>query len=81
MLRLKDWPDRLHEDRQNISFVLFCNATKKEGIKDDESEKIDWFDLNSIPPKEEIAFDHADDIEMFKKYLEQKIDIPVLDNL
>ncbi len=75
-LRTKDKPDRPHEDRQNIAFVFFCSATQKEGRKDWESDKMDWFDLNSIPSKNEIAFDQAEDIELYKKYLKKKFSLP-----
>lgn len=78
LLRIKHWPDRPSEDRQNIAFVFFATATEKEGKKDFESEEIRWFPLEALPPKEEIAFDHADDIDLYKKYLENKFSLPML---
>src|SRR3989304_7819571 len=34
LLRIKDWPDRPKEDRQNISFVYTCFATRITGKPD-----------------------------------------------
>lgn len=75
-LRIKGAPNRPHEDRQNIAFVFFCSATKKEGEKDWESDEVKWFDLNSLPPKDNIAFDQAEDIDLYKEYLEEKFLLP-----
>ena len=66
-LRVKDRPDRPHEDRQNISFVFTAKATEKTGEGDWESDNVQWFALNSLPSEKEIAFDHAEDIEFYKK--------------
>lgn len=78
LLRIIDNPKRPHEDRQNIAFVYFCQADKKDGEADWESDEQKWFKLDNIPPKEEIAFDHYEDIELYKKYLKEKFSLPVL---
>lgn len=67
LLTIRDNPDRPHEDRQNISFVFFCDAGKKEGMPDDESTEQKWFDLDKLPPIEEIAFDHYENIQDYLK--------------
>lgn len=74
-LRVKDSSNRPHEDRQNICFAFFCTAEKKEGEKDWESDEVKWFDLNNLPT--DIAFDHGDDIELYKKYLKQEFILPM----
>jgi ADP-ribose pyrophosphatase YjhB (NUDIX family) len=71
LLRIKDWPDRPHEDRQNIAFVYFCIAMDKKGSADCESDERKWFDLDNLPPRNQIAFDHADDITFYQKYLKE----------
>lgn len=76
-LRVKDSPDRPHEDRQNIAFTLFCFADQEVGEKDNESDEVKWFDLNDLPQEEEIAFDHASDIKLYKKYLKEKFPLPL----
>lgn len=75
LFRIKDSPSRPHEDRQNIAFVFLSFADKKEGEKDNESDEVKWFDLDNLP--NEIAFDHGDDIELYKKYLEEKFPLPM----
>ena len=76
LLRIIDTPNRSGEGRQNISFVYFCRALGKNGIADSESEEQKWFDLSNLPAKEEIAFDHFDSIELYKKYLIQPFSLP-----
>lgn len=78
LLRINDNPDRPREDRQNIDFIYIADATKKISDKDWESEEICWFTLDSLPPKEQIAFDHIDSIELYKRYLESTFQLPVL---
>lgn len=73
-------PDRPHEDRQNIAFVFVCIALEKEGEADDESTEQKWFDLEKLPPKEEIAFDHYKNIELYKKYRNGEVTIPVMNS-
>ncbi|HVZ58877.1 MAG TPA: NUDIX hydrolase [Patescibacteria group bacterium] len=62
-------PRRPHEDRQNISFIFTADAEDKKGESDDEVTQEKWFALDSLPPQDEIAFDHYPDIEL---YLQQK---------
>lgn len=81
LLRVKHWPERPNEDRQNVAFVFFCNAIKKEGDKDWESDETAWFSLSSLPAKNELAFDHFDDIETYKKSLQQKLPLPILQKI
>lgn len=67
LFRVKDDPHRPKEDRQNISFVFVCEATEKVGESDWEVDDQKWFDLDNIPPEEQIAFDHYDDIQLYKR--------------
>ena len=78
LLTINDNPDRPHEDRQNIAFVFFCNAGEKEGKEDNESTDAQWYDFNNLPKKEEIAFDHYDDIQLYLKYINSNLQIPIL---
>ncbi len=66
LLKVNDQPDRPAEDRQNIAFVYYCTATEKTGKADWESDKQTWFDLDDLPPDDQIAFDHAEDIKSYK---------------
>jgi 8-oxo-dGTP diphosphatase len=78
LLTVNDNPNRPNEDRQNISFVYFCQATEQTGTPDWESDDQQWFPLSALPPKEQIAFDHADNIELYQKYLREKLTLPIL---
>lgn len=71
LLRMNDNPNRPHEDRQNIDIIFVADAVKKTGEKDWESDEVRWYSLDSLPGREEIAFDHIDSIDLYKKY-EQK---------
>lgn len=78
LLAIIDNPNRGNEDRQNIAFVYFCEGTKKVGEPDWESDEQRWFDLTALPPQQEIAFDHADHIELYKRYLKEKFPLPFI---
>ena len=69
LLEVVDNPKRGNEDRQNVAFVYTCQAVKKVGKGDDESEDQQWFRLNKLPPADKIAFDH---LEMIRFYLKNK---------
>src|SRR5579884_2058083 len=73
LLTIRDNPDRPAEDRQNISFVFFCEAVEKTGESDWESDEVRWFSLDSLPPREQLAFDHAEDIALYKRYLKENL--------
>ncbi|MFA6390540.1 MAG: NUDIX domain-containing protein [Patescibacteria group bacterium] len=78
LLRINDNPNRPHEDRQNVDFIFIANAVKQTGISDEEVSRLQWFDLDKLPAKEEIAFDHGDSLELYKKYLKEKFFLPIL---
>jgi len=78
LLRINDNPDRPHEDRQNVDIIFIAQAVKQIKTGDEEVKELRWFDLSDLPAKERIAFDHSDDIEIYKKYLQGKIKIPIL---
>ena len=78
LLRIVDHPRRPREDRQNIAFVFFCAAGKKEGAPDWESETQQWFPVNELPPEESMAFDHCENIALYKKYLASPFPLPIL---
>ena len=77
LLRIVDNPDRPHEDRQNIDFLYIADAVKKVGDKDWESDDVQWFELDELPPGDQMAFDHLDSIELYKKFLKSAFPLPV----
>jgi ADP-ribose pyrophosphatase YjhB (NUDIX family) len=78
LLRIADIPNRPAEDRQNISFVFIAEAVEQIGKSDEEVSKLEWFDLENTPPKELMAFDFFEDIEIYKKYQKEKFDLPLI---
>ena len=78
LLQINDNPNRPKEDRQNVDIIFIANAVKQVGVSDEEVSKLQWFDLDKLPAKEEIAFDHGDSLELYKKYLKEKFSLPVL---
>lgn len=78
LLRINDNPNRPKEDRQNVDIIFFANAVKQVKTSDEEVKELKWFDLDKLPPKELIAFDHGDGIDLYLKYLNEKITIPVV---
>lgn len=77
LFMINDSPHRRHEDRQNISIVFMCKAVRQTGEADDESDEVRWFPLDALPSKEELAFDHFDMIEAYKKYVAENSTLPV----
>ncbi|QQS19880.1 NUDIX hydrolase [Candidatus Saccharibacteria bacterium] len=78
LLRINDNPNRPNEDRQNIDFVYVATAVEQTGSKDWENEEIRWFSLTALPPCEQIAFDHYENIELYKTYLEHSFSLPIV---
>lgn len=78
LLRIADNPTRPQEDRQNIAFVYVVKVINEGGLTDSEVSEIKWFDLNNLPPKEQFAFDHLENIELYKKYLKEKFTLPFI---
>jgi ADP-ribose pyrophosphatase YjhB (NUDIX family) len=77
LLTIIDNPARRGEDRQNVVFVYIGEGDKKTGEPDWESDEVRWFPLDDLPPENQIAFDHADHIRLYKKYLEEKPALPI----
>lgn len=78
LFRINDNPNRPMEDRQNVDIIFIANAVKQTGLSDEEVSHLQWFDLEKLPKKEEIAFDHGDSLGLYKKYLKEKFTLPVL---
>lgn len=73
-----DNPNRPNEDRQNIAFLFIAEAGQQSGEADEESSEVRWFELNNLPSDDQMAFDHAEDIKLYKKWLMEKFALPVV---
>lgn len=79
LLRIKDFPNRPNDKvRQNVTFVYIADATTQTGEGDWENDEVRWFALDSLPAEESFAFDHFKDIALYRSYMEQPFDLPVI---
>lgn len=80
LLTIRDAPNRRGDvsGRQNIDFTFIGDGVKKVGEPDWESDEVKWFGLDDLPPRRQIAFDHADIIDLYKRHLKEKLVLPVL---
>lgn len=78
LLRINDNPNRPAEDRQNVDIIFVADAVEKIGESDEEVKELKWFDLDKIPPDGEIAFDHAEHLHLYRKYLTKSFALPAI---
>lgn len=78
LLRINDNPNRPKEDRQNVDFIFIAKAIKQLKTSDQEVKELKWFSFDNLPPKDSMAFDHGDALEIYLKYLKENFHLPVL---
>ena len=78
LFRINDRPDRPHEDRQNVDIIFTAEAVKQTGRFDEEVRELKWFPLDKLPPPDQIAFDHGQDLELYKNYLQKGGQVPII---
>lgn len=78
LLRINSNPNRPNEDRQNIDFVFAAEAQQQIAQPDWESSEIAWFPLDKLPPKEQVAFDHYDNIQLYIRHTKENLQLPLL---
>jgi 8-oxo-dGTP diphosphatase len=78
LLHINDDPDRKRDERQNVTFYYVAYPVKKVQDADEESTDIRWFPFDDLPPREQIAFDHYEEIQLFRAYCEKKFAIPIV---
>lgn len=81
LFRINDNPLRPREkNRQNIDIIFIAEAIEKLGEGDEEITSIEWFDMDKLPSKNQIAFDHGDSIELYKSYKVKEFQLPIIGN-
>lgn|SRR3989344_2524135 len=75
LFRVNDNPDRPAEDRQNMDMVFVVSAKEETGSHDEEVTNLEWFSLDNLP--ENLAFDHGENLKLYKKYLKQNFPLPI----
>ncbi len=78
LFRVNDNPDRIGEDAQNVDFVYLIEAGERIGKPDNESSEMKWFGFDELPGSEEFGFDHFENTELVRKYLEHPFNLPIL---
>ncbi len=79
LLHINDAPDRRNnEDRQNVAVIYFAEPLKENSVTSEEVADLEWFDLDSLPSEKEFAFDHYDELSLYKKYLQEDFPLPVI---
>jgi ADP-ribose pyrophosphatase YjhB (NUDIX family) len=78
LFRINDNPNRPKEDRQNVDIIFIARAVVQTGKHDEEVAELKWFSLDALPPVDQIAFDHGDDLKMYLKHLNDPQQLPIL---
>ena len=63
--------------RQNIAMIFIAGVINQKPTVNEEVTDLKWFDLDNLPPKKEMAFDHNDSLVLYKKYIKKKFPLPV----
>ncbi len=79
LLTVLDKPARSGDDRQNVTFVFTVKPIAQLGKPDDEVTELAWFDLDTLPSTEQMAFDHLEIIWEWVKQNDEQLSAP-LDN-
>lgn len=77
LFRINDNPNRPKEDRQNVDIIFSAQLIKQTPRQDEEVTHLEWFPLENLPRKEDMAFDHGDDISLYKEYLKKSHPLPL----
>ena len=67
LLRIVDAPIRPNENKQNVTFVFVADFVSQIEFENEEVLEQKWFDLDDLPPQAMIAFDHYDDLMLYKE--------------
>lgn len=79
LFRINTNPYRKGEDRQNIQFVYIVEVGDKVSERDDEMKELIWFELEKIPAEDEWAFDHYENVLLYREYVRSPYALPKLD--
>lgn len=74
---INDNPNRPMEDRQNVDFIFIAEADEEVGKPDEEVSDLHWFNLDNLPPSDEIAFDHSLAMREFIDHQKSKSTLPI----
>jgi len=78
LFRINGNPKR---DRGNVDFIFLLKPLGKVGKHDKEVSEVKWFDLNNLPKRKEVAFDHLENLELYIEYKKDKFNLPIFNNI
>jgi ADP-ribose pyrophosphatase YjhB (NUDIX family) len=78
LFRINDNPNRPKEDRQNVDIIFTAHLLKQTDRPNEEVTHLEWISLDNLPPMDEMAFDHGDNVVLYKKYLKEPFPLPLL---
>lgn len=81
LLRINDNPDKPADDRQNVDIIFIAEADKQTGTSDEEVEELKWYNLDNLPPEDQIAFDHSEHLDLYREYQIKNFSLPVMGKL
>lgn len=73
-----DSPRRRNDPRQNICFIFCGKAVQKVQDTDWEVDDVQWYPIDQTPAEVEMAFDHAALIQLYRRYLEENLALPIV---
>lgn len=71
LMEIIDWPDRPQEDKQNIVFTFVVQVGEKVGEPDHETAALQWFSWDQLPPADQFAFDHHEQLLRYQQAVQQ----------
>lgn len=75
--RINTYPDRPHEDRQNVAFDFLVRPVKKIDKSDTESSKVEWIPIEKLLSFDQFAFDHGESIRLYLEYCKKSFPLPL----
>lgn len=69
------FPDQ--KDRQNVAFIFLVEPVKQMQEHDNEATEVKWFDINNLLPKDQFAFDHFENIQLYLQHLKKPFKLPI----
>jgi len=77
LFRINDKPDRPKEDKQNVEFIFLVTVGEIIAEHDNESTEVKWFPLRTLPPTEDIAFDHDQTFLWYFRFIKEELPLPI----
>lgn len=77
LFRIVDRPRMKGDDRQNVEFIYLVRAYQQLRESDDEIAEVRWFDLDSLPHPNEVAFDHYDSFRLLIEHRQNPHILPL----